>query len=104
MYSLGTLFDSGIHVKIPCIKELNMMMMIIIIIIIHNLIKFHINYSLSRQVLTISKSTLIAPGLILWFKTKWGKSAASEADCSFPSSPEVNNTRNYTSTPAYDTS
>jgi hypothetical protein len=34
MYSLGTLFVSGIYVKIPCIKEIMMMMMIIIIIII----------------------------------------------------------------------
>jgi sugar phosphate permease len=34
VYSLGTLFVSGIHVLIPCIKEIMMMMMIIIIIII----------------------------------------------------------------------
>jgi hypothetical protein len=34
MYSLGTLFVSGIYVYIPCIKEIIMMMMIIIIIII----------------------------------------------------------------------
>jgi hypothetical protein len=32
LYSLGTLFVSGIYVKIPCIKEIVMMMMIIIII------------------------------------------------------------------------
>jgi hypothetical protein len=34
MYSLGTLFVSGIYVLIPCIKEIIMMIMIIIIIII----------------------------------------------------------------------
>jgi hypothetical protein len=34
MYSLGTLFVSGIYVQIPCIKEIMMMMMTIIIIII----------------------------------------------------------------------
>jgi hypothetical protein len=34
VYSLGTLFVSGIYVQIPCIKELMMMIMIIIIIII----------------------------------------------------------------------
>jgi hypothetical protein len=34
MYSLGTLFVSGIYVQIPCIKEVMMMMMIIIIVII----------------------------------------------------------------------
>jgi hypothetical protein len=33
MYSLGTLFVSGIYVQIPCIKEIMMMMMTIIIII-----------------------------------------------------------------------
>jgi hypothetical protein len=32
MYSLGTLFVSGICVYIPCIKEIMMMMMMIIII------------------------------------------------------------------------
>jgi hypothetical protein len=34
MYSLGTLFVSGIYVQIPCIKERIMMMIITIIIII----------------------------------------------------------------------
>jgi hypothetical protein len=34
VYSLGTLFVSGIYVQIPCIKEMMMMMMMIIIIII----------------------------------------------------------------------
>jgi hypothetical protein len=34
MYSLGTLFVSGIYIQIPCIKEMMMMMMIIIIIIV----------------------------------------------------------------------
>jgi hypothetical protein len=34
MYSLGTLFVSGIYVQIPCINEIMMMMMMIIIIII----------------------------------------------------------------------
>jgi hypothetical protein len=36
MYSLGTLFVSGIYVQIPCIKEImmTMMMMMITIIII----------------------------------------------------------------------
>jgi hypothetical protein len=32
VYSLGTLFVSGIYVKIPYIKEIMMMMMIIIIL------------------------------------------------------------------------
>jgi hypothetical protein len=36
MYSLGTLFVSGIYVEIPCITEI-MMMMIIIIIIRYNI-------------------------------------------------------------------
>jgi hypothetical protein len=34
MYSLGTLFVSGIYVQIPCIKEMMMMMMMMIMIII----------------------------------------------------------------------
>jgi hypothetical protein len=34
VYSLGTLFVSGIYVQIPCIKEITMMMMMMIIIII----------------------------------------------------------------------
>jgi hypothetical protein len=34
MYSLGTLFVSGIYVQIPCIKAIMMMIMIMIIIII----------------------------------------------------------------------
>jgi hypothetical protein len=34
VYSLGTLFVSGIYVQIPCIKEIMTMIIIIIIIII----------------------------------------------------------------------
>jgi hypothetical protein len=34
MYSIRTLFVSGMYVQIPCIKEMVMMMMMIIIIII----------------------------------------------------------------------
>jgi hypothetical protein len=34
VYSLGTLFVSGIYVQIPCVKEIMMMMIMIIIIII----------------------------------------------------------------------
>jgi hypothetical protein len=34
VYSLGTLFVSGIYVQIPCIKELMTVIIIIIIIII----------------------------------------------------------------------
>jgi hypothetical protein len=34
MYSLGTLFASGIYVQIPCIKEIMTIIIIIIIIII----------------------------------------------------------------------
>jgi hypothetical protein len=36
VYSLGTLFVSGIYVQIPCIKEIMSMMMMIIVIIINN--------------------------------------------------------------------
>jgi hypothetical protein len=32
VYSLGTLFVSGIHVQIPCIKEIMMMIIIIVTI------------------------------------------------------------------------
>jgi hypothetical protein len=45
VYSLGTLFVSGIYVQIPCIKEIMMTLIIIIIIItiinslLRNLIK-----------------------------------------------------------------
>jgi hypothetical protein len=38
LYSLGTLFVSGIYVYILCIREIVMMMMIIIIIIIINFV------------------------------------------------------------------
>jgi hypothetical protein len=34
VYSLGTLFVSGIYVQIPCIKEIMTMMMIMMMIII----------------------------------------------------------------------
>jgi hypothetical protein len=34
VYSLGTLFVSGIYVQIPCIKEMMMIIIIITIIII----------------------------------------------------------------------
>jgi hypothetical protein len=40
MYSLGTLFVSGIYVKIPCIKEMRMMTMMIIIIIIKKIMSY----------------------------------------------------------------
>jgi hypothetical protein len=38
VYSLGTLFVSGIYVQIPCRNEMMMMMIIIIIIIIITII------------------------------------------------------------------
>jgi hypothetical protein len=42
VYSLGTLFVSGIYVQIPCIKEIMTMMMMIMIIII--IAKIFINH------------------------------------------------------------
>jgi hypothetical protein len=39
MYSLGTLFVSGIYVYIPCIKEMMMMMMMMMMIIIIIMVK-----------------------------------------------------------------
>jgi uncharacterized membrane protein len=43
VYSLGTLFVSGIYVQIPCIKEIMTMMMIMMIIIIIIIIIIYIH-------------------------------------------------------------
>jgi hypothetical protein len=38
LYSLGTLFVSGMYVQIPCIKEIMVMMMMMITIVIMRLL------------------------------------------------------------------
>jgi hypothetical protein len=58
MYSLGTLFVSGIYVQIPCIKEIMTMIIIIIIIIIMQLIITNVSQNQIFLTLCVHHTTL----------------------------------------------